>query len=241
MTTVNSSAYRTPLLEIDDGPNRLAGTVLPQDELSVAEREQMYGLFHQYFEDVSWARFEQDLDEKEWVILLAEAGNSRIHGFSTLMRLRTVIDDEPVTAYFSGDTIIARDHWGETVLPRLWAPNTSLAWRKGSPIGRVYWFLICSGYKTYRYLPVFFRQFYPTCRRPTPPDIKRSLDKLGALKFGTEYDAAAGYCALPACYTAALRCRPDYAQAAQGPAHCLFCAGQSRPHKRRRIGLSCRT
>jgi hypothetical protein len=60
------------------------------------------------------------------------------------------------------------------------------------PGAAVYWFLICSGYRTYRFLPVFFREFFPTHRRPTPPGARRVLDTLSTRKFPTTYDATAG-------------------------------------------------
>src|SRR4029450_8872982 len=50
-----------------------------------------------------------------------------------------------------------------------------------------YWFLICSGYKTWRFLPLFFREFYPNLAAPTPPHIQRLLDMLGTQRFGNEY------------------------------------------------------
>ena len=60
------------------------------------------------------------------------------------------------------------------------------------PGAAVYWFLICSGYRTYRFLPVFFREFFPTHRRPTPAGARRVLDTLATRKFPTTYDATAG-------------------------------------------------
>jgi hypothetical protein len=107
------------------------------------------------------------------------------------MRLQTNLNGQAVTALFSGDTIIRREYWGETILPRLWGRHVfSLA--DTMPDTKVYWFLICSGYKTYRFLSVFFCKFYPSYKHPTPPAIKQLLDTLGCLKFPTEYDPACG-------------------------------------------------
>jgi hypothetical protein len=107
------------------------------------------------------------------------------------MRLHLSLEGQPVTAFFSGDTIIERAYWGETLLPRLWVRHV-FSLTQTVEGGRVYWFLICSGYKTYRCLPVFFREFYPTYRQPTPPEIKRLMDSLGHLKFPGEYEASSG-------------------------------------------------
>lgn len=171
--------------------HRLAGQAVRVGELTERELAQMYALLERYFAGVTRQQFESDLAEKEWAIVLRDALNERVQGFSTLMQLRTVIDEQPIVAFFSGDTIIHRDYWGETALPRLWGRhvfNLADQIRKA----RVYWFLICSGYKTYRYLPLFLREFYPSYQRPTPPELKRLLDQLGQLKFGSEYDAARG-------------------------------------------------
>jgi hypothetical protein len=152
----------------------------------------MYVLLAHYFANVTRPQFEQDLAEKEWVVLLTDTVTGHIQGFSTLMRLRITVDDQPVVAFFSGDTIIHRDYWGEVELPRLWGRHVFRLAESAGVEARVFWFLISSGYKTYRFLPVFFREFYPTYLRPTPPAIKRILDNLARLKFPAEYNSERG-------------------------------------------------
>jgi len=173
---------------------RLEGEVKGVAELSDGERDEMYALLARYFANAARQQFERDLAEKEWAILLRDA-LGQVQGFSTLMRMRMTVNGEPAVVFFSGDTIIAREHWGETALPRLWGRHVfGLADQITNEIGgaRVYWFLICSGYKTYRYLPLFFREFYPSCERATPAPVKQMLDELGRVKFGDQYDAARG-------------------------------------------------
>jgi hypothetical protein len=174
-----------------DAPKQLSGRVQSAQGLTSTERAQMHALLAHYFTNITRPQFEQDLAEKEWIILLTDLATGQIQGFSTLMRLRVTVDDQPVVAFFSGDTIIHRNYWGEAELPRLWGRHVfNLA--ESIHHARVYWFLISSGYKTYRFLPVFFREFYPTYQRPTPPAIKRILDALAQLKFPLEYDAERG-------------------------------------------------
>ncbi len=188
----------------------LTGRVEHPKALAPAQRDRMYELLARYFADVTYPQFEKDLAEKEWVILLADAGSGQIQGFSTLMRLQVVVDEQPIVAFFSGDTIIHRDYWGETELPRLWGRHVfKLA--ETIPAAPVYWFLTSSGYKTYRFLPVFFREFYPTYRRPTPLPIKRVLDALAHLKFPAEYDPERGLIRS----AAAAPLRPDVAEVTQ--------------------------
>jgi len=173
------------------GAGRLTGAVQLVAMLAPHERERMFQLLGENFTNTARQRFEEDLTEKEWVILLREEQCGVIQGFSTLMKLEVLLGDEQITAFFSGDTIIQRDFWGQTVLPRLWSRHVfhlaaALRSRK------VYWFLICSGYKTYRFLPVFFREFYPRYDRSTPGEIKQLMDALGERKYQQEYDPASG-------------------------------------------------
>lgn len=192
---------------------RLAGEVKRVSELSQGERAAMLGLMRRYFDNVQAGAFERDLAEKEWAILLREVpgeaeGKAQgeaeseasgkagaIRGFSTLMRLEAQLDGEAIVAFFSGDTIIERSFWGESLLPRLWARlafGLAAEARRSRPQAKVYWFLIASGYKTYRFLPVFFRDFTPRFDRQAAPFEARALQVLGQLKFGAQWDAERG-------------------------------------------------
>jgi hypothetical protein len=190
--------------------DRVAGEVQTVASLEPCQRREMLALLRRYFVGVSPGQFERDLAEKEWVILLRDAASGAVRGFSTLMRLETVLaepgsagesgpPEEPggrrVVAFFSGDTVVERACWGGTELPRRFARHVFAladAERRAAPGVAVYWFLICSGYKTYRFLPVFFREFFPTHRRPTPAGARRILDTLATHKFPAAYDPPAG-------------------------------------------------
>jgi hypothetical protein len=174
---------------LSDG--RLSGTVKPVRELTDEDRYGMFRLMERYYANVTRHGFERDLAEKEWVILLHEHDNGDLQGFSTLMRLEEEIDGDPVTAFFSGDTVVSRLFRRETLLPRLWGRLVfNLA--GGIRDRKVYWFLICSGYKTYRFLPVFFRKFHPCREHNCPGHVRRIMDRLASRKFPDEYDAERG-------------------------------------------------
>jgi len=64
--------------------------------------------------------------------------------------------------------------------------------RRSYPRGKYYWLLLTSGFRTYRFLPVFWREFYPRFDAPTPPDRKLLLDFLAKGRFGPEYDSESG-------------------------------------------------
>ncbi len=179
--------------------SQLSGTVHRPAQLNHDARQRMFELLNGFFENVARGPFEQDLNEKEWVFVFTDAAGT-IQGFSTLMRLDVIVGDRPVVAVYSGDTIIHPDFWHELELPRIWGAHVfELAdnVHATQPEAKVYWFLISSGYKTYRFLPVFFEKFYPSYREPTPAHEQRVLDALAAAKFGEQYDAVAGIIRLP--------------------------------------------
>jgi hypothetical protein len=158
--------------------------------VSLSDRREMYGLLRTYFSGTSRARFDADLREKECVILLRDVSNGRIQGFSTFMRIAMEFEERSIVAFFSGDTIVDREYWGETILSRIWGRTIVTEAERihdRQPGTAVYWFLICSGYKTWRFLPVFFRAFYPNPDLATPPAITRLIDALGTARFGDEY------------------------------------------------------
>ncbi len=148
-----------------------------REDLTRRDRDEMFALYTRYFAQSSRMTFERDLAEKQWVILLRD-DDGAIDGFSTLMRMH--VGD--ATVFYSGDTIVARHRWGTFDLPRLWARHVFSVARENA-----YWFLICSGFRTYRYLPLFFRDFYPR-----DAAMKPLLDTIAAAKFGDAYDARTG-------------------------------------------------
>ncbi len=171
---------------------RLTGRLVTVERLGEGERREMFSLLDRYFVGVTPERFAADLEEKEWVILLEDRDCGRLAGFSTLMALRAEDDGTPVTALFSGDTIIDRDYWGARVLPRLWARDVLALADRLRRGGRVYWLLICSGFRTYRFLPVFYREFHPAFDRPFPSGLRALRDRFGREKFGDQYHPSGG-------------------------------------------------
>ena len=186
--------WTSPRSEQSTAP-RLAGSVMPRHRVSSTEREEMYRLFESYFCRTTHQQFATDLEEKDLVFLLRDSGTGQIKGFSTSMRLSACVDGESIVAFFSGDTIIAREYWGDSLLARLWSQTVFAEAERiiaTSPDTRVYWYLICSGYRTWRFLPVFFRQYWPNMERPTPSHQQNILDVLGREKFGDQYIRGSG-------------------------------------------------
>lgn len=155
------------------------------------ERDQMFALMDRYYAGMKRDTFEVDLNEKLWVILLRESGSQAICGFSSQMILDFTIDGAAMHALFSGDTIVERRCWGQSLLAQAWG-QLAIALIDRYPRGSLYWFLISKGYKTYRYLPLFFCQYYPRRATVTPSWAKAIIDALGRHKYPQAYDPSTG-------------------------------------------------
>jgi hypothetical protein len=149
----------------------------------------MFQLMRAHYEGVSEAQFLADLQAKQWVILLSDRGT--LCGFSTQVLFDHVLAGRRVKILFSGDTIIDRNHWGSLALPVAWG-RLMLSLQAADPDTGLYWLLTSKGYKTYRFLPVFFREFYPGCTGDMPGFEQALLTSVALEKFGTRFDAARG-------------------------------------------------
>ena len=73
--------------------------MVPVDQVTDAERNEMFALMEAYYENVDRAVFEADLDEKTWVIQVADPITGAIRGFSSQMLLDVVVDRSSRCAY----------------------------------------------------------------------------------------------------------------------------------------------
>jgi hypothetical protein len=143
----------------------------------------MFSLMNQYFAELDRDRFEKDLAAKDDVVLIRAAGE--LVGFSTMQLSKEQINGSAVLVLFSGDTIIDSRYWNTHELQRCFVERATRAMRESDlPL---YWFLICGGYRTYRYLPIFFREFWPRYDRAIPEDCQALIDTLARRRFGDAY------------------------------------------------------
>jgi hypothetical protein len=163
----------------------VTGRLVPREGLTDSEREALFALLSAHFLGVTPERFAADLAEKDWILLLEEDG--WVRGFSTLgIQETTGPDGELVTVVYSGDTIVERGAWATAALPKSWIAAVR-ALRERHPRGRLLWLLLTSGFRTYRFLPVFWRDFWPRPGAPTPTDFQALLDHLARERFGSLY------------------------------------------------------
>jgi hypothetical protein len=167
------------------------GLLVRTHELTPGLREEMFALMESYYDGVERATFDADLDDKEWVIQILDEETNRLKGFSTQTLLEVEVSGRAVTALFSGDTIVAGDARGQRSLFQVsgWMVRSLISTHAG---GELYWFLISKGYKTYRFLPLFFHEFYPRYDRPTPSRFAVLIDALAGSRFPTSYDRTLG-------------------------------------------------
>lgn len=166
-----------------DEPEAMEGRIVRREDLESQTADAMYALFQKYFAQCDRGVFDSDLAAKDRVILIYASGN--LVGFSTAQTCLERINGKELPILFSGDTIVDRAHWGSGILERCWlklAVETSEQYRSS-----LYWFLICSGYRTYRYLPTFFKEFWPRHDSETPPTAQDLLDTLAERRFGVRY------------------------------------------------------
>jgi hypothetical protein len=168
--------------------------LLAREALSSQQRDEMFALLVEHFDGVSRRQFERDLAEKNWVLEIRRDG--QLLGFSTLLVCAERYGGDSITAIYSGDTIVSPEGRSSPALARVWIAAVNHI-RAEHGERRCYWLLLTSGFRTYRFLPVFWREFFPRHNAATPADAQRILDHLAATRYGTDYDKASGIVRFP--------------------------------------------
>lgn len=177
----------------------MKGRTRPLTELTPEDRREMLALLGSCFDGVTAERFAADLADKTHVVTLFDDAG-RLEGFSTLALYPTELDGEPLTVVASGDTLVHPRAWGRSVLPAVWIDAVHRLHRRLGREGesrRLVWLLLTSGFRTYRFLPVFFRRFWP---RPEDGRRANEIDDglpalaraLAAERYGPLYDETTG-------------------------------------------------
>jgi hypothetical protein len=167
----------------------LTSQTIHRTELTANTIKEMFAVFHENFDQSSPEIFQRDLGGKDWVILLRDEQN-RVQGFSTMALYETKFESQKMSVVYSGDTIICRAYWGTPQLPSAWI-KTVLE-KSANMRQPLYWLLLSSGYKTYRFLSVFYKSFYPHYACATPPHVQALIHYLAAQRFGDDYIPALG-------------------------------------------------
>ncbi|MBX2796424.1 MAG: hypothetical protein KTR31_02105 [Myxococcales bacterium] len=158
---------------------RLSWSVRPRPQLADDELAGMLRVHRSLYAGVDPQRFQADLDDKDEVVLLSDEQGT-IRGYTTL----SVYRDETGWVLFSGDTGVERCAWGSSALAVGWL---SAAMRWYDQVGPLSWLLLAGGARTYRYLPLFFREHWPRHDEPTPPAVRDRLEALAQARYGARY------------------------------------------------------
>lgn len=167
---------------------RLSSTILDVRALPAGLAERLYALYAAHYEACDPARFASDLAGKDHVIVLEEG--TTLRGFSTAAHYPFKSARGPIQVLFSGDTLIDPAAWGEQGLTRSFA-RLAGALQARSPQTPLYWLLISKGHRTYRYLSVFARRWFP---HPDgdDPQLAELAAQLASERFGDAFDARRG-------------------------------------------------
>lgn len=168
---------------------KLYSQIVPVKELTPETKSAMFQLFAACFA-ADREIFIQDLLDKQYVILLYESETEALAGFTSLKIFDFEHEGRAMIVVYDGDTIIAPEHWGTTLLSKTWIKTVL---EKTQDEERpVFWMLITSGYRTYRFLPVFYNTFYPRHDEDTPPETQRLMHAIATKLFGDEYQSDEG-------------------------------------------------
>ena len=164
----------------------IVGETRPVSECTSDELAACFELLSQLFLGVTWENFVRDLEEKDEVMLLRDAETGAIGGFSTVTALEIAVRGEPVPVVFSGDTAVLPEYRTSFALGQELARCFHRAYERhsGRPVSYV---LISKGWRTYKIMPFFFREFFPRHDAETPPFESALIDAFGESRYPDRY------------------------------------------------------
>lgn len=169
---------------------RLFSEIVPAAALPEKEIKEMFALFSRYYDGVAWRTFHKDLQSKDWILLFREVRSGRVQGFTSLLLFEHRYLGDIKAIVYSGDTVIHQPYWNSRIVAKSWI-RAVMDLARGT-VHPLYWLLISSGFRTYRYLPVFFNSYFPCFTRSTPPNIQLLMDDLATHLFADQYDRSTG-------------------------------------------------
>lgn len=163
-------------------------SVVPVQELGTSIVEAMAMLYLSHYDGSCDTRFRRDLGEKDEVVLLFVDG--KLVGFTAMRYFPFIWNRQPIQVVYSGDTIVAPEHWGQQRLAFTWINRVGEIKRSSNGIP-LYWLLLVKGHRTFRYLPTFARRFYPSWTGDNS-HLKPLRDELASWQFGPDFNPETG-------------------------------------------------
>jgi hypothetical protein len=160
----------------------------PVSALGEEERRAMASLYLAHYDGSSESMFFHDLARKDEVLLVRQ--EETVVGFTTIRVFEREWDGREIRVVYSGDTIVDRKHWGQQALAFDWIARAG-ALKRERPELPLYWFLLVKGHRTFRYLPLFGKTFFPHWQADRS-DLKPLADLLAGAMFPRDYNARTG-------------------------------------------------
>ena len=160
----------------------------PVSALGERERRAMASLYLANYDGSSESLFFHDLARKDEVLLVTN--EDEVIGFTTLRYFERDWDGRRIRVVYSGDTIVDRRHWGQQALAFDWIAHMGTL-KQQRPERPLYWFLLVKGHRTFRYLPLFAKSFYPHWKVDRS-DLGPLADLLALEMFPRDYNPATG-------------------------------------------------
>lgn len=177
---------QTTSLEAQHQKGNLYSVLVRVENLTNTDLAAMWQLYDRYYALAEESTFHADLMAKSHVFVLRDDKHHVLRGFSTIKCYPGKVQGRDFYCVYSGDTIIAREYWGQNALQTAFL-RYIVRCKLAHPFTPVYWFLISKGYKTYLLLSRNFPTYWPRYDKPTPSWEKDLLDTLGQERFGKEY------------------------------------------------------
>jgi len=151
-------------------------------------RREMAALYFAMYDGATPSIFFDDLDAKDEVLLLHHG--LTLVGFSSFRFFEREWRGRRVGVVYSGDTVVAREHWGQQALAFDWISRMG-AIKRARPELPLYWLLLVKGHRTFRYLPLFAKSFHPHWGIERS-DLKPLADALAIDMFPGDYNPDSG-------------------------------------------------
>jgi hypothetical protein len=169
----------------------VAARIVSTARLSARDMSAAFDLHSRYFVDVRHETFARDMAEKDYVIQLRD-GDGNLVGFSTLQHLDLDVAGVSVKFVFSGNTVVDVNHRNTPALAGSFGHHMLRLLDRCKPHTAICWFLITKGFRTYRFLPVFFHEFYPRYDMSTPTEDSIRMHAIASFKYNRNFDPTAG-------------------------------------------------
>ncbi|TGM81957.1 hypothetical protein EHR01_03990 [Leptospira mtsangambouensis] len=160
--------------------------IVEPTDLSESQINQMYDLMVKNYTGMNLFYFQADLKEKTKILLFYN--DQSIEGFTSLKINTMELDNQTIQIAYSGDTVLAKEFRGSLAIPIYWGKFMLKVSEGKYPL---YWLLTSKGFRTYRYLSVFFKDFFPK-PEGSYEDLKLLRNLISIQNFGDDFDPTKG-------------------------------------------------